>query len=256
MKRYLFILSFFFFASVAIAQDEFTVKLWKQPVSTASFFRLDYFCNWKTVTGERRTSLFLSFIPKPSNSRFMSYTGWSKIRIRDRATGKEYKVTDGNGITLRNDAVFAFHNSTDEVGFSLDFEVMPSTVRDIDVYWDDSRWFADVHLDPAGSQGDKIFMLSYLLRTITMYTSVPKNIYFNLENTSQSDLYINRYYPAPQRPASATAAGTITLAFPLSEDGKPYTIIAYYTEDGAERRWQFDASPGMGSQMIVLNAGQ
>jgi hypothetical protein len=236
-------------------QEEFINKLWKQPTSTASYFRLDYFSNWKTIAGEKKTSLFLSFIPRPGASVFMSYSGWNSIKIRDRATGKEYKITNGNGITLRNDAVFAFHNKTDEIGFYLDFEPMPSTVRNIDVFWADSKWFENVPIDPTKTE-DGIFALSYLLRTISMYTTVSKNIYFNFENSSQSDLYINRYYQAPNRPTDGTASGTITLAFPISEQDTPYNIYAYYHEGETENNWKFTATPGIASQLIVLNSGR
>ncbi|MDB5251840.1 MAG: hypothetical protein JWP27_1009 [Flaviaesturariibacter sp.] len=252
MRKLLFTLLLLASVHAVFSQDEFTVKVWKQPVSTGSYFRLDYFSNWKTVSGQATTSLFLSFIPRPGSFTFASYSGWSGIRIRDRATGKEYKITNGNGITLRSDAVFAFHNKGDEIGFSLDFETMPPTVRNIDVYWGDSKWFDNVVLDPARTNEDHIFVLYYLLRTISLFTTVNKTIYFDFENSSQSDLYINRYYTKPSEPSDCTASGTLTLAFPISEQGKPYTIAAHFAGE-AGNRWSFTAEPEIGGQLISLN---
>lgn len=257
MKKLLLTLVFLATIKACFCQDEFTVKLWKEPVTAGSHFRLDYFSNWKAVTGEKKTTLFLSFIPRPGNSPFLSYSGWGSIKIRDKATGKEYKIIKGNGITLRNDAVFAFHNKKDEIGFSLDFEAMPSTVNNIDVFWEDSKWFSNVQLNQPQSTDDNIFVLSYLLRTISMYTTVNKNIWFEFERWSQSDLSIKLYYPPSENPADGTAAGTITLAFPISEQDTPYYIDAYYyIDDTTQSHWRFTAIPGIGSQLISLNAGK
>jgi hypothetical protein len=231
--------------------QEFTNQLWIKPASSSSTIRLDYFSNWQTITGEKRTTVYFSHLAC-GGAPFHAISGCSTIRIRDKATGKEYKVINGNGITLRKDAVFAFHSSSREIGFSLDFELIPSTVRNIDIMWGASKWFADVQLDPAKNYESPVFRLNYMLRTLSFYTRVNKVITFRLENSIQSDLVLRQYYESSNKPADCTAAATLTLAFAIEEQDQPYNVYAYYTIGDRERHWQFTATPGTGCDMISL----
>ena len=224
----------------------------EEAASSSSTIRLDYFSNWQTITGEKRTTIYFSHLAA-TGSPFHAISGWKTVRIRDRATGKEYKVINGNGITLRNDAVFAFHNSGSEIGFSLDFELMPSTVRNIDVMFLDYKWFEDVQLDPAKDYNDPVFHLHYMLRTISFFTRVKSIISFKLDNAVQSDIVLRQYYEAPNKPADCTAAATLTLAFAIEEQEQPYQVYAYYTVGDGERNWQFTATPSIGCDIISLD---
>ena len=203
------------------------------------------------MTGEKRTTVYFSHLAC-GGAPFHAISGWNTVRIRDKATGKEYKVINGNGITLRKDAVFAFHSSGQEIGFSLDFELIPSTVRNIDVMFLDYKWFADVQLDPDKDYDDPVFRLNYMLRTLSFYTRVKSVISFKLENSIQSDLVLRQYYETPNKPSDCTAAATLTLAFAIEEQHQPYNVYAYYTIGDRERHWQFTATPSIGCDMISL----
>ena len=254
MKKIVLVLTLVAAIQTGFCQD-FTNKLWKKPVSSASSTRLDYFSNWKTVIGEQKTTLYFSYVPKPGSYAFHAIKDWKTVKVRDKATGKEYKVIDGNGITLRNDAVFAFHcNNGHEIGFSLDFEPMPSTVRNIDVIFLDDKWFADVPLDPARHYNDPVFRLHYMLRTISFYTTVNRVISFNFDNTVQSDMVIRTYYEKSYPPRDCTAGGTLTLAFPIAEQETPFSVYAYYFIGEDKKYWQFTATPSIGCEMISLSA--
>lgn len=231
--------------------QEFTNKIWRNPASSSSTIRLDYFSNWQTLAGDKRTTIYFSHLAC-GGAPFHAITGWNTVRIRDKATGKEYKVINGNGITLRRDAVFAFHTTVPEIGFSLDFELMPSTVRNIDIMWGNDKWFSDVQLDPSKHYNDPVFRLNYMLRTLSFYTRVKGIISFKLENNIQSDLVIRQYYVAPNKPADCTAAATLTLAFAKEEQEQPYNVYAYYMDGDRERNWQFKATPSIGCDMISL----
>lgn len=264
MRKQFFVITLLMLVQSSFAQS-FTNKTWRkadyyQYGSWLETFRLDYVSNERNKDGSGKATLYLTFLSDPNCFTFCTIENWYDIKIRDNATGKIYKITNGNKITLRNDAVFGFYNTGEEIPFSLTFEALPADVKNIDVIWTlngkDYNWFTNVDLNPQrdDSESEPYFYFNYFLFTVTFYSSLPSNIYFVLDGHDQSDLVLDQtYYDNNRAPSSCGSSGTLTIGFPRTEKDHRLDIEAYSTSnDGKKRKWKFTETPSIDCFFIKM----
>ena len=240
----LFILLF----SLTATSQDFGNKIGLYSVSWNKKIRLDYIENRTDFLGNKTTILFLKYIPKPDDFELTGFNGIKYMKIVDKHTGKEYKLINGNGITKRSDAKFYFHNKGGEIGFSLSFEQIPSTVTDIDIVWYDSKFFKNIKIDAESNDEDFAYNFEYFFRSLSFYTTIPGLLYFSVEGTMGSDMTIELYYPESEKPKECGASGTITFAFSQAMKDRDIKIQAQTSKDNERKAfWNFTEKPQAGS---------
>ena len=247
-------LSFLLVAALcsASAQD-FVNKIGIRTVTNNTPFELSYVENTDDEEGEPITNLYLKYLPGPNFREYSNCWDWSLLRIVDKRTGRSYKIIDGGGISLREDASFAFHNKGGEVGFSLSFEQIPSTARSFDLLWDDVPYFKDIAIDPERDDDNSVFRFQHIFRTVAFYSNASTKVYFTIDGLERSLFSIHTPYLAGSRPKGCGAAGTMTFGYSPSVAGREVRIVAKTTNsDGTTSTWEMTETPNVTCQYTFV----
>ena len=250
MKRMLLLHTILLLLSITSFSQDFVNTIMQK----STLFRLDYLENSTDEEDKQTTSLYLTYQPKKSDLSYQGFRGWWLIKIVDRDTRKSYEVMKGHGISLRSDANTVFYKDGGHIGFQLEFEGLPASTRNIDVYWGDSKLFSNIAIDPDKDDAPFGFRFNYILRTIPFYTTVPDcRIDFYIDGLGLPEMQITRYWVEGNRPSRCGSVGTLTFVYPIGFDEEVnIEAAAWRNNEVVIARWKLKEKPGPVCSFIKL----
>ena len=250
MKRMLVLLATLFLLSLTSFSQDFVNKI----MNNSKNFSLDYIESTTDDEDKQITNLYLTYKPEQDDLSYRGFTGWWLLKIVDRDTRKSYEVMKGHGISLRSDANTVFYKDGGNIGFQLEFEGLPPSTRNIDVYWGDSKWFSNITINPDKDDAPYGFRFNYILRTIPFYTTVPDcRIDFYIDGLGLSEMKIRRYWIEGNRPSFCGSTGTLTFVYPIGFDEEVrIEAAAWRDNEKVIARWELKEKPGPNCGFIQL----
>lgn len=252
MKQFFSIALFLIFSIQNSFSQDFVNKIMQMSDPGFAPLRLEYLENSENLDEENVTTLYFKYIPTDDNSFSLNGGYYYKMRILDNETGDTYDMIDGKGLpTSEKNGFILFHNKGGEIGFSLDFEQIPSTTTDISILWGDKEFISDITIDSERDDNTIGFRFNYLFKSLAFYKTVPYKVTLIADGFSQFT-EMNSHYKDGYEPSGFGSGGTVTLIFSGRFDKEiefkaypPYEVKVY---------WQFTLTPqSANDDFIVLS---
>ena len=248
MKSLFASIIFLFFAIQNGFSQNFVNKIMQRSSPGMNSLRLDYLENTENIDDESVTTLYFKYLPYGDDPFSLSGGYYYKLKILDNETGETYEMIENNELPAsEKKGMILFHNNGGEIGFSLDFQQIPSTT-DISILWGEKEFISDITLDPERNDDDMAFRFDYIFKSLIFYTTMPYKVVVMAEGYAQFT-NIKSYYDEGSKPSGYGSPGTVSLLFSGRFDKK--IEIKANAEYAANAYWNFSLAPQIGDSRFI-----